>query len=514
MDDSDSIRNKIIGLGDKSWKKSYYPELRLRLNQLELLRSVLEKTSDLFLLLQAPLGIIEESNAAVEEFFSKDVPLKGKKLEELLTPEQYLSFNEALTRESGESRFNLTLRDSKNRERTIEFRMNLKVYESKNWVIALGRDISEGIRYQNALQEGEERLDLALKGGGLGLWDLHLENDELITNETWYTMLGYEPFQPEPSFSLWQSLVHPEDLKIAERQLNRHLSGEIDFYEAEVRMKTFSGGWKWVYTRGRVSLRGEDGTPLRISGTHLDIHQRKTLDERVHQVQRMESIGRLAGGIAHDFNNLLAVILMETEVMEETLPPEYKADLEAIAEAADRGAHLTNQLLAFSKRQKVQKQSLDLNQLIMEMESMMSRLMGSEISLELDLDSTLPELKADKGQFEQVLMNLLVNARDALSENPPSREKKIRIRTRWVRRAPPESKEDLILLEVKDWGKGMDGETERLIYDPFFTTKGEKKGTGLGLATVYGIVTQSGGNIDLKTKPGKGTRFRISLPLQ
>lgn len=244
-----------------------------------------------------------------------------------------------------------------------------------------------------------------------------------------------------------------------------------------------------------------------------DMTDRKRLEEQFRQAQKMEAVGRLAGGVAHDFNNLLTVIGGYTQMLLDTMPAEdsRRASLEEIDRAAASAGALTNQLLAFSRRQLVRPQVLDLNQLVTGLDKMLHRLIGEDINLVTVRAPQLPNVKVDAGQIEQVLMNLVVNARDAMPRGGT-----ITIETGVAgfneRNAEGVGPGRYVVLSVSDTGRGMTDEIKRQIFEPFFTTKGGGKGTGLGLSTVYGIVKQSGGEITVTSAPGEGSTFRIYLP--
>jgi signal transduction histidine kinase len=243
--------------------------------------------------------------------------------------------------------------------------------------------------------------------------------------------------------------------------------------------------------------------------------ERKSLEEQVRQSQKMEAIGILAGGIAHDFNNLLTVILGYSEMLlrKFTEDPDTYADIEQIDKAGRRAASLTGQLLAFSRKQVLELKHLDLNLVVADMEKMFRRVLGEDIDLVTILGNDLGIVKADEGQIQQVIMNLAVNARDAM---PSGGKLTIETANVDIDQAYARTHENVsgphVLLEVSDTGCGMDKETQARVFDPFFTTKEQGRGTGLGLSTVYGIIKQSAGHIWLYSEPGHGTTFKIYLP--
>jgi signal transduction histidine kinase/ActR/RegA family two-component response regulator len=243
--------------------------------------------------------------------------------------------------------------------------------------------------------------------------------------------------------------------------------------------------------------------------------QREQLEGQLRQAQKMEALGRLAGGVAHDFNNLLTVIRGHSELILDRVQPgeTLHNHSQQIRKTADRAASLTRQLLVFSRMQVLQAKVLDVNELIADMVKLLRRLIREDIELSLQLGDSLPRIKADPGQFEQVLLNLAVNASDAMPLGG-----KLAIETENVVVAknnamrPAIEPGQYVLVSVTDTGYGMDEETKTRIFEPFFTTKEPGKGTGLGLATVYGVVKQSGGFIWVESEPGKGTRFELYLP--
>lgn len=292
--------------------------------------------------------------------------------------------------------------------------------------------------------------------------------------------------------------------------------------------QTITSGNIWS---GHFINKRKDGTPFEEEGSIFpvrdhagqivnyvaikrDVTQEIRLKEQLAQAQKMESVGRLAGGIAHDFNNLLTAILGFCELILGDEKSSHRSELEEIKYAGERAAALTRQLLAFSRKQVFHLELLDLNAVVVNMETMLRRLIGEDVRLTSTLSSEIGPVKADRSQVEQVLLNLAVNARDAMPGGGV-----LRIETSLedvdgevVEAHAPCAPGRFVVLTVSDTGCGMDAETQRRVFEPFFTTKPKGKGTGLGLATVYGIVTQSGGFVSFSSEPSKGTSFRVYLP--
>ena len=252
-----------------------------------------------------------------------------------------------------------------------------------------------------------------------------------------------------------------------------------------------------------------------IGGVGVDITERRQLEDQLRQSQKMEAIGRLAGGVAHDFNNLLTVISGYGHMIMRDLPHDdpLHSCVEEVLKAASRATSLTNQLLAFSRRQVIQPKTLDLNALVANMDRMLRRVIGEHIELETVLSPGIGSVKADAGQLEQVIMNLAVNARDAMSEGGKLSIRTSNVDVRRSSRVPADVRPgSYVRLTVADTGKGMDAEIMIHLFEPFYTSKETGKGTGLGLSTVYGIVKQSGGEIVVESEPGRGAIFNIFLP--
>jgi PAS domain S-box-containing protein len=264
-------------------------------------------------------------------------------------------------------------------------------------------------------------------------------------------------------------------------------------------------------------LHDASGAVAGSVGFLLELTEQKRLEQQFQQAQRMEAVGRLAGGIAHDFNNLLTIINTNCELALDALPPgaEIRADIEEARQAGTRGAALTRQLLAFSRRQVLHPELIDLSVVVSGMEKMLRRVLGEDVTLECDLSTGLPHVRADLGQLEQVLMNLVLNSRDAMPDGGriTISASPAQVDADMSRREAGLEAGSYVILTVADTGAGMDAATRDRIFEPFFTTKGVGKGTGLGLAMVYGVVKQSGGSIRVESEPGRGTSITIYFPV-
>ncbi len=389
-------------------------------------------------------------------------------------------------------------------------------------VVLVFRDVTEEYRLREKIAENRERMELALKGADLGTWDWNVATGKVTFNERWAEMLGYSKNELTPHISTWEKLIHPEDFPGVMEAINAHLSGRTESYEKEHRLKHKSGHWVWVLDKGRVIEHDEAGNPLRACGTHLDItenkqaeKERQHLQNQLNQTRKMESIGRLAGGVAHDLNNLLSPIIGYSELLLDSGDPDDKrrAMAEEILQAGSRARDLVRRLLAFGRKQTLKFKPVNISKAVEESEKLLQRSIPEDIEIRINASAGIRPVMADTGQIQQVIMNLAINATDAM---PDGGLLTIETAMAELDEADAASHPDLeagqyVMLSVSDTGCGMDQETRENIFEPFFSTKGEQ-GTGLGLATVFGIIRQHGGGIRVYSEPGKGTVFRIYLP--
>jgi PAS domain S-box-containing protein len=346
------------------------------------------------------------------------------------------------------------------------------------------------------------------------VWDRDLATGELWCNENAQRTLRLPNSRPCATVADWENRIHEEDRAAVLSTQRAALADGSDVWTAEYRMRCGDGGIAHILDRGLV-IRAADGRPVRMIGSMVDLTARMQLEAELRQAQKLDAIGRLAGGVAHDFNNLLTVITSYTEIMFTDLPSSdpLRADVDEIRKAANRAAALTRQLLAFSRRQMLQPRTIDLNEIVTDVGRMLRRLIGENIELVTRPGSALRVIRADPGQIEQIIMNLAVNARDAMAEGGT-----LEITTanthvdEWMATRAGITPGDYVELVVQDSGTGMSPAVLARVFEPFFTTKPAGRGTGLGLATVHGIVRQSGGSIEIESTPGAGTRVCIRLP--
>ncbi|MGF1611939.1 MAG: PAS domain-containing protein [Kiloniellales bacterium] len=386
-------------------------------------------------------------------------------------------------------------------------------------IAGFAEDITDQIEAEEARAESERRLATLLDNLPGGAY--RVRNDETWTGEYrsagYWKLTGYSPADLANSprhGGFGELVVHPDDLGRLRADIAAAIE-ELRPFEFEYRIITKSGELRWLWERGRcVSAPGEK--PEMLEGIVADITEHRQLQERLRQSQKMEAVGQLTGGVAHDFNNLLAVILGNLDLAEERARDEQlKALIGTAIKAADRGSRLTRQLLAFGRRQMLQPEVTDLSALLRGLETLLSRTLGETIAIDTRLADGLCPTLVDRGQLENAILNLALNARDAMPEGG-----RLTIETAnvdldedyTVAEADPVEPGRYVMIAVSDNGCGMAPEVAERAFEPFFTTKEVGKGTGLGLAMVYGFVKQSGGHVRIYSEPGRGTTVRLYLP--
>jgi two-component system, cell cycle sensor histidine kinase and response regulator CckA len=339
------------------------------------------------------------------------------------------------------------------------------------------------------------------------------EGHRLYNSPSYFRVMGYTSEDLRSTSPLDQ--IHPDDRQLVSDVTNETRRSGIG-RRIEFRMRHKDGHWVHLESTASV-IPDATGKVNRLIIVNREISERRRLEEQLRQSQKMDAIGRLSGGVAHDFNNLLGVIIGYGEILEERIPQTdpLRSSVDQVLKAGRRAASLTRQLLAFSRQQVLEPKVLRLNAVVADMEKMLRRMIGEDVDLAISLEKNLGAIRADQGQIEQVIMNLAVNSRDAMPDGGKLVIETINFeidRAFASRYAYPVLPGQYVLLTVSDSGTGMDAATQQRIFEPFFTTKEKGKGTGLGLSTVYGVVKQSGGYIDVFSTPGKGTTFNIYLP--
>jgi two-component system cell cycle sensor histidine kinase/response regulator CckA len=403
-------------------------------------------------------------------------------------------------------------------EVTLAFNeMASSLQRSQEEILSYQRDLEQRVEQRTAaLRDSEQRyralveqlpaITYMAEFGENGRW--------LYVSPQIESLLGFTLIEWLADPALWHRQLHPDDReRVLARERESARTGEP--LVVEYRMRARDGRLLWFSDRAVVQQRGPEQAP-HLYGVMLDITDMKQLEEQLLQSQKMEAVGRLAGGVAHDFNNILTAIQGYSEQARKRLDGDETAAeyIQEVEKAAGRAASLTRQLLAFSRKQALQPKVVDLNTIVAQMDKMLRRLIGEDIELVTRPGQNLGHVRVDPGQIEQVLMNLAVNARDAMPDGGQLtiETANVALDARYAQQHSDVAPGPYVLLVVTDTGVGMTAEVRARVFEPFFTTKGIGQGTGLGLATCFGIVKQSGGHLSVYSEPGKGTTFKIYLP--
>ena len=378
-------------------------------------------------------------------------------------------------------------------------------------IYAAARDITERKTAEEGLRRSEERYRRIVETAHEGIWVIDAANRTTFANRQMAEMLGYTVAEMQGA-SL-EEFMDEEGRRITEANVARRRRGIAEQHDFKFRRKDGTDLWVLIETTPFLDERGEYAGAL---GMVTDVTERRRMEEQLRQSQKLEAVGRLAGGVAHDFNNLLTAVLGDAQMLVEGLHESdpLREEAREIQEAARKAAALTRQLLAFGRKEAARPRVLDLGEVVSAMDRMLRRLIGEDVELVTVSDPELGHVRVDPGRIEQVILNLALNARDAMPKGG-----RLTIETANVQVTEDESWRHIevtpgphVMLAVSDTGCGMSPEVRSHLFEPFFTTKQLGKGTGLGLATVYGIVKQCGGDIWVYSEPGKGTVFKIYFP--
>jgi PAS domain S-box-containing protein len=375
-------------------------------------------------------------------------------------------------------------------------------------------DITERKLMNLAIEDWKRRYDDAVLASRQIIFDWDAVSRQVTFGGALEEVLGYSPGVFAGMPGEWRGLIHAEDLERYVKATMQAMETK-EAYELEYRVRSSKGEYRMIHEQGQVVL-DEVGNVSRMVGFITDVSEPRMLEQQLRQAQKMEAVGRLAGGVAHDFNNLLTVIMGYSQILTQELPAGskwYDATTQ-IGSAANRAAELTRQLLAFSRQQVLSPRIIDLDTVILNLDSMLRRLIGEDIKVLTVRARDLGTVKADPGQIEQVIINLALNARDAMPNGGKLtlETSNVELDEAYARLHPSAEPGRYVMLAVSDTGVGMSPEDQAHIFEPFYTTKEVGKGTGLGLSTVYGIVKQSGGNIWVYSEPGRGSTFKVYFP--
>ncbi|MDP9068674.1 MAG: PAS domain S-box protein [Actinomycetota bacterium] len=421
---------------------------------------------------------------------------------------------------------NVTMRTSDGEDRVLDVSAYPSITEGRlAGICGIARDISDRVREreellaaQQALRDSEELLRQLTDNIEQIFYVGSVDTSELLyLSPAYETIWGRSREEALTTPWRWLEGVHPEDRARVRRLAEEGCGG----FDVAYRVVKPDGSIRWVQDKG-FSVRDEHGEVIRVAGVVEDVTERKALQEQLQQAQRMESVGRLAGGVAHDFNNLLMIILNAAEFVREgiALDDPARQDIDDIVAAGQKGAALVRQLLTYSRRQLVNPKVLDVNDIINEMKDLLQRSLGEDLILTVKQEPRLPQTRIDPNQLRQVIMNLLVNARDAMGQGGmvTIESSTVALSEDLEPGSPAGSTAGAggryVCIAVSDTGRGIDPSIIDNIFEPFFSTKPMAEASGLGLSTVYGIVTQAGGRIAVHSEPGVGATFKVYLPAE
>jgi len=488
-----------------------------------LARAMLDSCLDVILLLRLDGRIREANAAAVTTYGYRLDQLRGMTISDLRAPETRgdLPGRMASAAVSAGELFETVHLRCDGSMFPVEVSVRSVSVDGDRYVVSIVRDISTRRLAEAVLRNAERRLRDAQRVAHVGSWDRDLATGAITWSEELSALYGVDPAQPVPGFDQLGRFYTAESWRALSAAVARTVSTGLPF-TLDVEIVRADGTTIWATTNCEA-LRDGKGLITGTRGTVLDITERKRAEQdkdgltaQLLQAQKMEAVGRLAGGVAHDFNNMLAVIVGHAELALENLPPadDTRRDLEEIHAAAQKSASLTRQLLAFARKQTIRPQTLAINQTVAETLKMLRRLIGEGIEVIWKPGGGAPAVVMDPSQLDQLLVNIAVNARDAIGGVGT-----ITIETEAValdgeicREHPGLMPGEYMRLTVTDTGCGMSPEVMSKAFEPFYTTKDAGAGTGLGLATVYGIVKQNGGHVGLKSQPGRGTAVVVYLP--
>ncbi len=519
-DERSALQEKLAGLGEYSLRKTYYPELQQRVEELERFKAFIDHSNDAIFLVKVPTGRIVDVNGSASRqmgwsreeileisiFDLSDLETSPLAVNLIKTPLNCDSENGLVVTE---------LRKKGNQRFPAELTLNRMYFQNVAYVLVVARDITERRHGEEALRQSE----VFLKSIVENIPDMVFVKDAVDLryvefNSAGEDLLGYsrEEMLGKNDYDFF-----PDEQVAFFIKKDREVFAKGELVEIpEENVKTRDGSVRILHTK-KIPLFDSKGKAQYLLGISEDITDRKHLEEQLLQSQKMDAIGQLAGGVAHDFNNILMVIMGYADVlkMDETLDQNQKYKVEQVLSAAERAAQLTRSLLTFSRKQVMTKRIANLNDLVQQIQEFLVRIIGEDVLLKSVLHEEALLVFIDSGQIEQVLINLATNARDAM---PKGGLLTIETGLQFVDSLFVQANNcgepgHYATIAVSDTGIGMDENTRNKIFEPFFTTKEFGKGTGLGMSIVYGIVKQHNGFVNVYSEPLNGTTFRIYLPI-
>lgn len=521
-----TTRDKLIGLGERSIRKTYYPELQQRLRELERFRTLLDDAGDAIFLVESGSGVIHDLNqSACRQLGLSRKELLHRPFLEFLTPGSGRSGIKECFRSvscRAVSNLQVQLLPQKRPPFPVEMSLRFRSFGRVEYAIIVARDVTRRVNAEQAMKQAEEKYRSIFENAQVGIYQTSPDGRLLSANPALAEILGYDsPRELTDSVHDMQEQVYvsPDDrirfLELADS------TGAVTGFETQLYRK--DGAVIWVSFNAHP-VHDQDGAVRYFEGTLQDISASKQaeeekllLEEQLRQAQKMDALGKLSGGIAHDFNNLLQAISGFVQLMfmnKDQADPDYKYLIE-IDRATNRASDIVRRLLSFSRKMEVRLEAVDMNRVVESTLGILQHVAPKMVCISTSLAPALKPIQADPGQMEQVIMNLVSNAIDAMGERGQLsiETRGVSLSSKYARRYLEIDPGEYIVVTVTDSGSGMDESIRQRIFEPFFTTKEVSKGTGLGLSIVYGIVKGHLGHITCYSEPGKGTTFKIYLPV-
>ena len=519
QDTLEALQRKLAGLGESSVRKTYYPELQDRLEELERFKALLDQSNDAIFLAEVSTGhIVDVNDSASRQMGWSREELLERSLFDISDLQQNPPAASLIhpCADEGDLRA-LTVTSLRRKDGSLfwaEVTLNRMRFRDRAYVLAVARDITRRRAMEEALRESEEFLKNVVDHIPALVFAKEVDDLRFVTiNKACQEVFGHcrEEILGRNNYDLF-----PKDQADFFTEVDRQTLEKGELVEVPEEVITTGNGDRILRVK-KIPLYDNQGKARFLLGIAEDITERKQLEGKLLQSQKMEAIGQLAGGVAHDFNNILMVILGYGSMLlnDGALQSRQKEQVEQIMNAADKAAKLTSDLLAFSRKQVIKPRTMNLNDIILHVEKFLARIIGEDVQLKSAVSARDLMVDVDSGQIEQVLINLATNARDAMPrgglltvETTLQQIDDLFVQANGIGEPGPYA-----VVSVSDTGIGMAEEVRRRIFEPFFTTKDVGKGTGLGMSIVYGIIKQHNGVINVYSEPGLGTTFRIYLPL-
>jgi two-component system, cell cycle sensor histidine kinase and response regulator CckA len=518
-EDLAALQEKLAGFGESSLRKTYYPELQRRLEELERFKAFIDHSNDAIFLVEVPAGsIVDVNDSATQQMGWSLAEFLESSLLDFFDLESQIALDLIRNSPEQEGERALTFTELRRKDGTrfpAELTLNRMSFRERAYVLAVARDISERKKAEEALRQNQDYLKNVIDNIPAMVFAKDASDLSYVTfNKAGEDLLGFsrEELLGKSDFDFFPR--EQAEFFIKKDRLTLEKGELVEIPEETI--KTRSGKDIILHTK-KIPLLDEQGRARYLLGISEDITEKKHLEEQLLQSQKMEAIGQLAGGVAHDFNNILMVIMGYGTMLtaDDALAIQHKEKVERIIEAADKAAQLTSSLLAFSRKQVMKLRTENLNDIVLHVQKFLVRIIGEDVRLKSVLSGGYLFARVDSGQIEQVLINLATNARDAMPKGGllTLETSQQMIDELFIEANNFGEPGRYGVISVSDTGTGMDEQTRIRIFEPFFTTKEPGKGTGLGMSIVYGIIKQHNGFINVYSELHLGTTFRIYLPL-